>query len=124
MREVESLAQRLSSLRCDVLIGSGWHDGVRTYNASILLSKGFVDVVRCKHELPNYGVFDEKRVFASGPLPKILSWRGIEPGIPDLRRSVDYYSADGTEIAARSGEITGAKSPRHIPSVKRVSVIR
>ncbi len=81
MSEVENLAQSLATLRCGVLIGSVWHDGIRTYNASILLEKGFVDVVRCKHELPNYGVFDEKRVFASGPLPKVLSWRGIELGV-------------------------------------------
>lgn len=81
MAEVENLAQATAHLPCDVLIGSVWHDGVRTYNASILLQKGFVDVVRCKHELPNYGVFDEKRVFASGPLPKVLSWRGIELGV-------------------------------------------
>ena len=81
MAEVESLAQATSHLTCDVLIGSVWHDGVRTYNASVLLQKGFVDVVRCKHELPNYGVFDEKRVFASGPLPKVLTWRGIELGV-------------------------------------------
>lgn len=81
MAEVENLAQATAHLPCDILIGSVWHDGVRTYNASILLQKGFVDVVRCKHELPNYGVFDEKRVFASGPLPKVLSWRGIELGV-------------------------------------------
>lgn len=81
MAEVEALAQATAHLTCDVLIGSVWHDGVRTYNASILLQKGFVDVVRCKHELPNYGVFDEKRVFASGPLPKVLSWRGVELGV-------------------------------------------
>lgn len=81
MAEVEALAQATAKLSCDVLIGSVWHDGVRTYNASILLQKGFVDVVRCKHELPNYGVFDEKRVFASGPLPKVLQWRGISLGV-------------------------------------------
>lgn len=81
MAEVEALAQATAHLPCDVLIGSVWHDGVRTYNASILLQKGFVDVVRCKHELPNYGVFDEKRVFASGPTPKVLHWRGIELGV-------------------------------------------
>lgn len=81
MAEVEALAQASAHLPCDLLIGSVWHDGVRTYNASILLQKGFVDVVRCKHELPNYGVFDEKRVFASGPLPKVLPWRGVDLGV-------------------------------------------
>ena len=31
---------------------------------------------RFKHELPNYGVFDEKRVFAPGPLPEPVEFRG------------------------------------------------
>lgn len=81
MIEVEAIAAACASLTCDLLIGSVWHDGVRTYNASILIARGFVDVVRCKHELPNYGVFDEKRVFASGPMPKVLHWRGIPLGV-------------------------------------------
>jgi NAD+ synthase len=35
-----------------------------------------------KHELPNYGTFDEKRIFAPGPLPKPIEWRGVKLGIP------------------------------------------
>ena len=35
-----------------------------------------------KHELPNYGTFDEKRVFASGPLPEPIAWRGLKLGVP------------------------------------------
>lgn len=81
MEAVEALAQQTAHLPCGLLIGSVWHDGVRTYNASILLERGFIDVVRCKHDLPNYGVFDEKRVFASGALPKVLNWRGRNLGI-------------------------------------------
>ena len=30
---------------------------------------GKVAAMRFKHDLPNYGVFDEKRVFAPGPMP-------------------------------------------------------
>ena len=33
--------------------------------------------VRYKHELPNYGTFDEKRIFASGPLPEPVEFRGV-----------------------------------------------
>lgn len=81
MEAVEALAQATTHLSCGLLIGSVWHDGTRTYNASILLERGFIDVVRCKHDLPNYGVFDEKRVFASGAMPKVLNWRGITLGV-------------------------------------------
>jgi NAD+ synthase len=51
------------------------------YNAALLLAEGRVVEARCKHELPNYGVFDEKRVFAAGPLPKPVRFRGAELGV-------------------------------------------
>src|SRR5690606_29419889 len=37
---------------------------------------------RYKVDLPNYGVFDEKRVFASGPMPGPVSFRGVRLGLP------------------------------------------
>ena len=42
-----------------------------------------------KHELPNYGTFDEKRIFTPGPLPSPIEWRGIRLGVPvceDMRQ--------------------------------------
>jgi NAD+ synthase len=38
--------------------------------------------VRLKVNLPNYGVFDERRVFAPGPLPGPLNFRGVRIGVP------------------------------------------
>jgi len=38
-------------------------------------------VWRNKYELPNYGVFDEKRVFAQGEEPAIINWRGHKLGL-------------------------------------------
>ena len=35
----------------------------------LLLQAGRIATARYKHDLPNYGVFDEKRVFAAGPVP-------------------------------------------------------
>jgi NAD+ synthase len=35
-----------------------------------------------KHELPNYGTFDEKRIFSAGPLPQPIEWRGVKLGVP------------------------------------------
>ena len=51
-----------------VVIGAPWVEGGKVYNAAILLDAGAVQAVRTKVELPNYGVFDEVRVFARGPL--------------------------------------------------------
>ena len=52
------------------------------YNAVALLDGGKVAAIRCKHELPNYGTFDEKRVFAAGPLPEPIAFRGVRLGVP------------------------------------------
>src|SRR3546814_20290370 len=47
-----------------------------------LLDGGKVVGLTLKHELPNYGTFDEKRVFAAGPLPGPLNVRGVRIGVP------------------------------------------
>ena len=55
------------------------------YNAVALLDGGKVEALRYKVELPNYGVFDELRVFEVGPLPGPVGFRGLRLGPADLR---------------------------------------
>jgi NAD+ synthase len=55
-------------------------DGV--HNGVFLLDRGAIQAIRTKHELPNYGVFDEKRVFTPGPLPAPIDFRGHRLGVP------------------------------------------
>src|SRR3546814_230221 len=52
------------------------------YNAMALLDGGKVAGVTLKHELPNYGTFDEKRVFAPRSLPGRLNTRGVRICLP------------------------------------------
>ena len=52
------------------------------YNAMILAEGGRIVGRTLKHELPNYGTFDEKRIFAAGPLPRPIEWRGVKLGVP------------------------------------------
>jgi NAD+ synthase len=52
-----------------MLVGSPWVEGERLHNAAVLLQGGRVVTHRAKHALPNYGVFDEVRVFDEGPIP-------------------------------------------------------
>jgi NAD+ synthase len=52
------------------------------FNAIALLDGGKVAAVRTKHELPNYGTFDEKRLFTAGPLPEPIDFRGVRIGVP------------------------------------------
>src|SRR3546814_15190069 len=66
-----------------MLVGSVERDAEgRLYNMVALLDDGRVVAARRKHELPNYGTFDEKRVFAAGPLPEPVEWSGVRLGLP------------------------------------------
>ena len=65
-----------------MLIGSLIAEGGAIYNAMLLADGGKLVGRTLKHELPNYGTFDEKRVFASGPLPEPIAWRGVKLGVP------------------------------------------
>ena len=58
-----------------------WVADGRLYNAVALVADGRSEL-RYKHELPNYGVFDEKRVFSPGPLPEPVAFRGMKLGLP------------------------------------------
>ena len=64
-----------------LLVSTPWrHDG-KLYNAVLLLAEGVISAIRYKHDLPNYGVFDEKRVFASGPLPEPMLFKSVKLGV-------------------------------------------
>ncbi len=65
-----------------VLIGTPWRENGAVYNAVVLIDNGRVQATSYKHDLPNYAVFDEKRVFAAGPVPQPVEWRGIKLGLP------------------------------------------
>jgi NAD+ synthase len=80
-RRLEALGRELGPGPA-VLTGTVWPEGGKVYNAAALLDKGKVAAVRFKVDLPNYGVFDEKRVFAPGPIPKPVDFRGIRLGVP------------------------------------------
>jgi NAD+ synthase len=79
---VEALARDTADGGPAVLIGSPWVEDGKLYNAYALLNRGRVEAIRFKVNLPNYGVFDEKRVFATGPVPGPVSFRGVRLGIP------------------------------------------
>jgi len=65
-----------------MLIGTITQEGGLLYNTMLLADGGRVIGRTFKHELPNYGTFDEKRIFAPGPLPSPIEWRGIKLGVP------------------------------------------
>jgi NAD+ synthase len=84
-----------------MLIGTPWlADDGKLYNAYCLLDQGAIAAVRFKVDLPNYGVFDEKRVFVPGPLPGPIRFRGVRIGIPICE---DIWGTDVVECLAETG---------------------
>ncbi|HSC18882.1 MAG TPA: NAD+ synthase, partial [Rhizomicrobium sp.] len=79
---IEALARDTADGGPAVLIGAPWVDDGKLYNACLYLDEGKVADRTYKHDLPNYGVFDEKRVFASGPMPQPFHIRGVRIGVP------------------------------------------
>jgi NAD+ synthase len=97
---VEALAKDTDDGGPAILIGTPWVDGGKLYNAVALLDGGRVASLTFKHDLPNYGVFDEKRVFAAGPLPKPLMVRGVALGVPICE---DIWTQEVTDALAQTG---------------------
>src|SRR5215468_796153 len=79
---VETLAAETRDGGPGVLVGTIWAEDGKLYNAVALLDDAKVQGVRFKVDLPNYGVFDEKRVFDVGPMPGPLGFRGVRIGAP------------------------------------------
>jgi NAD+ synthase len=96
---IEALARETKSGPA-LLVGTPWLDGDRLYNAVALLDRGAIAAVRYKVDLPNYGVFDEKRVFARGPMPGPVNFRGVRLGLPICE---DIWGAEVVECLAETG---------------------
>ena len=84
---VEAAASALEALERESTSGPAlvvtlpWHEGGCLHNAVALVADGRREL-RFKYELPNYGVFDEKRVFSPGPLPHPVTFRDVRLGLP------------------------------------------
>ena len=83
-----------------ILITTPWRIDGKTYNAALLADGGRIAATRLKHDLPNYGIFDEKRVFAAGPMPGPIAFRGTRLGVMICE---DMWTPDVTETLEESG---------------------
>ncbi|MBY5350366.1 NAD+ synthase [Rhizobium leguminosarum] len=81
-KAVEILAADTADGGPGVIIGFPRQDETGRYNSVAVLDAGKVIAVRDKIDLPNYGEFDEKRVFDQGAMPGPVNFRGVRIGIP------------------------------------------
>ena len=85
VEDCKVLAEDFAKLTKDgpaVIFNLPWLEGGKLYNAALFMRGGKITDVRFKHHLPNYGVFDEARLFARGPLPEPVEFKGVKIGIP------------------------------------------
>ena len=80
--KIEELARETADNGPALLLGTPWLEQGKLHNAVALLDGGQIAAVRFKVNLPNYGVFDESRLFAPGPLPGPVTFRGVRLGVP------------------------------------------
>src|SRR6187431_2015930 len=97
---VEALARETADNGPAVIVGTPWVEGGNLYNAIAVLDGGRITALRFKVDLPNYGVFDEKRVFTPGPLPGPVVLRGVRIGIPVCE---DIWQPDVVECISETG---------------------
>jgi len=98
--QIEALAAETADKGPAMLVGTPWAEDGQVYNAVAYLVDGQVDAVRYKAELPNYGVFDEIRVFAPGPMPGPINFRGVRIGVPICE---DIWRDEVSECLAETG---------------------
>ncbi len=107
VRQTMEQAERLVDATVDggpaLLFGSIHAEGGTNSNCVILADGGRIVGRRLKHELPNYGTFDEKRVFSHGPLPEPILFKGVKLGVPiceDIwqERVCAHLARQGAEI--------------------------
>ncbi len=83
-----------------ILVTTPWREDDKLYNAIIALDKGEIIGKRYKVDLPNYGVFDDKRVFTPGPMPGPIVFNGVRIGVPICE---DVWTPDVVECIAETG---------------------
>ena len=83
-----------------MLVGAPWREDGKLYNAALLLDGGEIAARRFKHDLPNYGVFDEIRVFAAAPPAGPMAFRGVRLGVLLCE---DMWFTDAAETLSESG---------------------
>jgi NAD+ synthase len=97
---VEALAAETDDGGPGVIVGTIWPEEGKLYNSIALLDGGRVVALRHKVDLPNYGVFDEKRVFDQGPMPGPVNFRGVRIGVPICE---DIWAPDVCECLQETG---------------------
>ncbi|MBF0504884.1 MAG: NAD+ synthase [Candidatus Omnitrophica bacterium] len=118
IKALDALSHKIRGI--SVIIGFVDSDGDgKIYNAAAIIRDGKIRDVYYKHELPNYGVFDEKRYFSCGIDSGIWTIKGVKLAVNICE---DIWTRGGVwEAQARAGArilINISSSPYHAGKIK------
>ncbi|MGH8548873.1 MAG: NAD+ synthase [Methylococcales bacterium] len=88
------------SQRICVVVGFPEKANERLFNSAAVLQSGEIRAVYRKCQLPNYGVFDEKRYFSPGFEPCLFDIRGVKLG---LALCEDVWTEGAVERSSAAG---------------------
>ena len=81
MQALKEINLSLENRNCTVILGMPWEEEGNLYNAAVVLQNGKIVFKHFKNALPNYGIFDEKRIFSHGEEVSAFNLKGINLGI-------------------------------------------
>jgi NAD+ synthase len=79
-RSVDDFVQTTKNQKTGVLLGTPWRVEGKLYNAALLIADGEIKDIVLKRHMPNYGVFDEMRVFSAGTQSHVIEFKGHRLG--------------------------------------------
>lgn len=100
MAGIRELIDYSKSRRVEALIGGIWREREQPTNSVFWLADGKLLHTQHKVALPNYGVFDEKRIFMKGEKPSVVEWKGRKIG---LMICEDMWHEDVAQHLAQQG---------------------
>ena len=104
MDRIEAAISRLAKATADggpaIIVGAPCRDKDVLYNSAFILDGGKIVARRDKVNLPNYGVFDDKRHFTPGQLQGPVLLRGMRLGIAVCE---DIWFPDLCEMLGETG---------------------
>jgi NAD+ synthase len=127
IRDSRAAVERLAAATrsgCAAVVGAIWPGEARPRNAAVFVADGEIRDVTFKSDLPNYGVFDEKRIFEAGPT-SAFRHRGVTFGAPVCEdiwgpRPCAELRAQGAEILL----VPNGSPFRDTSDDERIAVVR
>ena len=80
-KQIQALCEKTKSLKSWAIVPTPWREDGETYNAALLIGDGEIQGQTYKYDLPDFGVFDDTRIFTKGPLPEPLNCKGKKIGV-------------------------------------------